>query len=123
MSLGVGDSVWIFDENRRVYRDEDGNYSSRCIFRQHFCKVKVTGETRQSWILSYQNNIKVNKKTLKYKRGYGRDGNLYLTEDDIDKMCWIKDNKMNIIDIVRRCDNYKKLKQVEDIMILTTNKV
>lgn len=51
--LKVGDTVWAFDVNRRVYPPkEEGDLWARGgpIFEEHFRETKITGETRASWI-------------------------------------------------------------------------
>jgi len=50
-NLKVGDTVWVFDINRRVY---DGNgLGAKIIYREHFRPVHIIGETSRSWILDY----------------------------------------------------------------------
>ena len=60
MDTMVGESVWVFDINRRVYID-DGNRLSNPIWLQHWRECKIVGETSRSWILNYLNR-KVPKK-------------------------------------------------------------
>jgi hypothetical protein len=48
--LKVGDTIYRFDEYRRVYkRDENGRASGGPIYREHFMPVKITGEGPRSW--------------------------------------------------------------------------
>lgn len=123
--MKIGDKVWIFDSNQRVYEDQDGNKTSRAWYRGYFVEKYIIGETKQSWIIGNQNreidhtsNIKVNKKTLTYKRGArtSLDEKLYVSEEIINQECWIKENRCSISEAVNRCNDYDKLKKIEEIL-------
>ena len=116
MDLKVGDKVWIFDSNRRVYQDDKGNKLKRCWYKGYFVEREIEGETKQSWIINYQGEIKVNKKTLRYKAEYGKDGKLHTSEEEIDRECWINDNHYEIKEKVGQCNDYDKLKRIELIL-------
>ena len=52
--LQVGDTIWYFDTNRRVYPPpEPGRIwaSGGPIWREHWRPVQITGETSRSWVL------------------------------------------------------------------------
>jgi hypothetical protein len=52
--VAIGSVVWFFDENRRVYpEDENGKvkFGSPPIWREHWVKRYVVGETSRSWII------------------------------------------------------------------------
>lgn len=52
--MQVGETIWVFDVNRRVYRrDKDGKAYGSPIWREHWVSYKVTGETSRSWLLEY----------------------------------------------------------------------
>lgn len=61
MDTKIGDSVWLFDINRRVYVDDQGNRTSVPVWLHHWHECKIVGETSRSWILNYFNK-KVPKK-------------------------------------------------------------
>jgi hypothetical protein len=123
--MQIGDKVWIFDSNRRRYTDDKGNKLDRCWHRGHFAERYIIGETKQSWIVGYEgpsldnrNNLKVNKKTLTYSitNLCGLNGKLYISEEMIDKECWIQDNHYEINELVRRCRDYDKLRKIDEIL-------
>jgi len=71
--MQIGDKVWIFDGNRRIYEDDKGNKTQNPWYRGHFVEKYIIGETKQSWIVGYKGNdidsktnFKANKKTLIY---------------------------------------------------------
>lgn len=123
--MQVGDKVWIFDSNRRVYEDDKGNRLNKCWYRSYFIEKYIIGETSQSWIVGYEknsiedrSNLKVNKKTLTYSttNTYGLDGKLRVSEEDIEKECWLQDNKHRIREEVSRCNDYDKLKKIDEML-------
>lgn len=123
--MQVGDKVWIFDSNRRRYEDDKGNKLVSCWYRGHFSENYIIGETKQSWIvgckgssLDNRNNYKVNKKNLTYSTTnmYGKDGRLYISEEEVEQNCWLHDNRYKIREQVERCSDYDKLKNIEEIL-------
>jgi hypothetical protein len=121
--MQVGDKVWIFDGNRRSYEDDKGNKLSSCWYRYHFQEMYILGETKQSWLVGYKgwspedrNNIKVNKKTLEYKAEYGKDGVLYISEEQVERKIWLNDNGFKIRDKAYNCKDYDKLIKIAEIL-------
>lgn len=47
----IGDSVWRFDLNSRVYTDDKGQKTSGPYWPAYWTEHIITGETRVSWIL------------------------------------------------------------------------
>jgi len=122
--MQIGDKVWIFDSNNREYVDDKDNKLDRCWYRGHFVEKYIIEETKQSWIIGYKgssvenrSNLKVNKKTLTYKSSYGMDGRLYISEEEINRKCWLHDNHYRIQEKVGRCNDYDKLKKIEEILL------
>ena len=124
--MQIGDKVWIFDDNRRVYQDDKGNKTVSPWFRGHFVEKYIVGETTQSWLVGYKGNmlddktnIKVNKKNLTYSIGnnYGRNGKLYISEEEINQKCWMEENLRIIIRKVEQCTDYEKLRKIEEILL------
>jgi hypothetical protein len=121
--MQIGDKVWIFDSNHRCYEDNRGNKLDRCWYRGYFVERYIVGETKQSWLVGHEGgkpddrwNIKVNKKTLTYPGSYGKDGRLYISEEEIDRACWLNDNQYRIREDVGRCRDYEKLKKIDEIL-------
>jgi hypothetical protein len=116
--MQIGDKVWIFDNNRRRYEDDNGNELNRPWYKAHFFETKIIGETKQSWIVEEWKKLKVNKKTLEYSttNTYGLDGKLYISEEQINQICWIEENKYKIVDQVEHCKDYIKLKAINEIL-------
>jgi hypothetical protein len=104
----VGDAIWIFDINRRVYpRDADGRATGGPIWREHWKLHVIVGETSRSWLTDYGNKIA--------KRG--TDPSLVLfSEAEIDRAGWVHDNAIKISRRVWACDDFEKLKAIEAIL-------
>jgi hypothetical protein len=53
LSTDKSTHVWVFDENYRVYpKKEPGQPSGGPIYREHWVKREITGETSRSWLIS-----------------------------------------------------------------------
>lgn len=95
---------WIFDENRRRYKvDDKGRSIGGPIWREHWVKVEIVGETSRSWITNYFGR-KVPKKG---GRGYA------FCEADIDRMAFVEQRRQ-IGEAVKQCTDYETLKRVAD---------
>jgi hypothetical protein len=78
----VGDTIWVFDENHRVYsKDDDGRSFGRPIWREYWRKRTITGENRRSWLIS--GGGKCPK-----KRGYWDKRTFAFSEVEIDELEW-----------------------------------
>ena len=86
--------VWIFDYNRRVYRE--GN-SSLPIWREHWRKLEITGETSRSWLAgSGYGQHKIAKKGPLNKH-------VAWSEAEIDKLEWENEMRHKIIRAAQLC--------------------
>jgi len=113
----VGDTIWVFDINRRVYREKKpGEVYARGgpIWREHWRPRKVVGETSRSWVL--ERGDKVPKK--------GADPACFaFSEADIDRREWVNDNRHKIASMVERCNDYEKLMKLAAVMGFKTPNV
>ncbi len=98
--------VWIFSENHRVYTkppEGSGRIWGDLIWREHWRKTPITGETSRSWLTN--TGRKIPKKDA--------DGRLFLfNEADIDRAEWIKDNRHRIGRTVENITDYTTLAQI-----------
>lgn len=93
----VGDTLWLFDQNRRIYAD--GQHWAP-IFREHFVPVKIVGETAKSWLIDNFSRppLRVNKKTM---QAPDRHWTLsYYTADGVEDACWRHENRPVIVESV-----------------------
>lgn len=79
--------VWIFNGNRLVY----GKDKSSPIWREHWVKQKVTGETSRSWIVGEGWSERKIAKSEKL-RGSG----VAFSEAELDVLEWIEEAKPEI---------------------------
>lgn len=96
--LKVGDKVWLFDFNRRVY----GKESSAPIYEQQFYQDVIEGETSRSWIIGRRKFAKNNPIGI------------YTDEQKADKI-WDNSVRYKIQDKVGRCST-EQLKQIDLIL-------
>jgi len=113
--MQVGDKVWIFDGNRRIYTDPEGNKLQSPWYRGYFIEQYIIGETKVSWILgSYlDTRIEIGNKYKKKEC----TGIIFTSEEEINKMCWVRENQYKIREKVGHCNDYNKLKQIESILV------
>ena len=101
----IGDTIWIFDSNRRVYpRDADGRATGGPIWREHWKPVVIVGETSRWWLTDYGNKIA--------KRGTD-PRKVAFSEAEINRAGWVRDNARRISERVWACDDFEKLKAIE----------
>jgi predicted DNA-binding transcriptional regulator AlpA len=79
--------VWIFDENRRVY----GKDRSEPIWREHWRRREITGETSRSWIVEGYPELKIPKNSKTPQR------HLAWSEKELDQLCWLHEHRYRIV--------------------------
>lgn len=108
-SLKVGSTVWVFDQNRRVYPPSpEGRLWSGTgpIYREHWVERKIIGEERTRWILNTHEAFpKKNRGTLiTYAKGGFSGNRVALSLQEVEDDCWAKDKRHHIVRAVERCD-------------------
>ena len=98
--MKVGDKVWLFDFNRRVY-PKNGSISNSPIYSEYFYQATIDGETSRSWIVLCQKFPKKNPIGL------------YTDKQKADKI-WVNENRYRIVKLVENC-SIEKLKQIEEL--------
>jgi hypothetical protein len=92
--------VWIFDINRRIYnRDENGRAYGGPVWREHWQKHEITGETIRSWI---RDNVDLRS--------------ICFTDQELEDVIYIHDNERHIAERVRKITDVKLLKQVAELI-------
>jgi hypothetical protein len=102
--------IWFCDANNRVY--EEGQ--SGPVWRKHWRKLRVVGETRTSWLTDKywhvgrtQNRV---PKNLAHSRYFS------LTEAGIDDMAYIHDHAHKIAGAIHLINDAAILRQVADLI-------
>lgn len=107
--MKIGDPIWRFDQNRRVYKP--GSHSP--VWREHWVQLEVVGETTRSWLVGHPrwgmgNASKLPKNQAKWA-GYAT------SEDEIEKYAWEREHGHKIAERVRHAD-YDQLRAIAAIM-------
>jgi hypothetical protein len=110
--MKVGDKVYTFDSNRRVY-PTDKTISSGPIYREHFVLQEILGETSQSWIVGYSGWTVDTRACTKHKKKAERPS--LFTREQVEEQIYIHDNGHKIADLVYHVD-YKTLKAIADLI-------
>jgi hypothetical protein len=102
--------VWVFDENRRVYPAKaPGGLSGAPIYREHWVKHLIIGETTRSWLIGSEwAPAKVSKR--------GADPRRFLfSEKDVDDNVWAHDHRYKIERLILTLSP-EKLRQVAELI-------
>lgn len=105
--MQVGDTVWVFSQNHRVYhRDSNGKCFGGPIYREHFVQRTIVGETTKSWLLV--DGTKISKKTLE---------GIY-TDQQKEDSTWDHDTRFEIVDKIRYGDSVsvQQLREIAKII-------
>ena len=98
--------VWVFDINYRVYqKDENGRSYGSPIWREHWRKQKILGDTKRSWIT--YGGAKIPKK--------GGKG-IAFSEEEIDRAAYVYDHKYKIAESVKAIGDFDMLKKIADLI-------
>jgi hypothetical protein len=123
MAPKIGDQVWLFNGNHRVYpRDAQGKpVPGGPVFREHFRPYQIIGETRTSWCLDRGEHYRIDKKTLRLRKPeasgyYGLSPIVYFSIQEVDDACWVNDNRNRISELVRLCNNVAALRTILGIL-------
>ena len=101
----IGDPVWIWDINRRVYRkDESGrSMGGGPIWREHFREQRIESETSRSWVTNYGLKIPKNGKP---------SWEVCWTQEEINRRSYVHEASVPVSDLVRRVRDYDLMKQI-----------
>lgn len=110
--MKVGDIVYIFDHNHRVY-PEDRSLGSGPIYREHFVKRQIVGETTRSWLVSFEGSKPDSRCVTKHAKKELRNG-LY-TLEQIDEEVYMHENRYHIAQAVHHVD-YATLKKIAELI-------
>lgn len=106
----IGDVLFLFDINRRVYREPGRVGGGGPIYAEHFRPLQIVGETKQSWLL--QNDYKASKKDLANPDLRPRK---YFTTDQRADDIWVNDHGHRIVALLKSA-TAAQLRQVAAIV-------
>lgn len=110
--FSVGDTVYYFDGNRRVYRPEDG-MGGRPIYREYFRPVVIVGEVARSWKLNV--SVTVGDRSVT-KISKAAAETMFFTAAEVDRAVWVEENAYRIRAFVRDCDDYETLQAIDAVI-------
>lgn len=115
--MKVGDTLYRFDVNRRVYRKaENGRSTGSPIYSEHFEPRTIGGETKLSWLITDGYGIvKVNKKTMRQASNNGWGGWQWFTAEAMEDNIWLADHRHNIRNMLDNA-SASQLRQVAEIL-------
>ena len=114
----IGETLYLYNENNRVYKDDEGNSTRHTNPRFKWEAYEVVSETRNSWIIVMRGGkeIRVNKKTFEIAYiapGYKQ---MAYTEEMKQAALWLEQNHADIVQAVQKCSNVQKLLAIWNIL-------
>lgn len=105
-AVEVGCAVWVFDINLRKYRrDENGRSVGGPIWREHWQRQEIVGETRRSWITNYGKKIpKAGARGIAF------------SEEEIEREAFVHENSHKIAFEVQQIKDHELLKKVAELI-------
>ncbi len=118
MDLKIGDVLYHFSENRRVYAPGGGSP----IYREHFEPHTIVGETKLSWLVAPWKNApldrctKVSKKDMSSARSHTFGSRGYFTAEGMEDDIWQHSHKHKICDLINRTATANQLREIAKII-------
>lgn len=104
----VGDPIWIFDDNHRVY--QKGKLGP--VWREKWRKRLIIGETSRSWLVGCSMNSPYPTKISKKGPHHG----VAFSESEIDEAAYIEENRYRISEAVRYVRDANVLRKVAELI-------
>jgi hypothetical protein len=106
--IKIGDTYFVFNENRRVYKKDKANRSFGApIFKEHFELVEIKGKTSRSWLYGHWN-----KKVPKSAPWV-----VLHTPSMVDDKCWEHEHRHKIANLVGyRSTTVETLKKIAEMI-------
>ena len=111
--MNIGDTVYRFDINRRVYEPpKDGNreVTSGPIWREHWRPMKVWRETSRSWLVQGEGCVERIP-----KRRYDRQ-QWAMSAEELEQRCWVHEHAPRLARAVADAD-YATLKLIQAVLV------
>lgn len=107
--LKIGSTVWIFDEDHRVY-PKDKRFGSGPIYREHFRPEIIDGETRTSWLIGSKqwrksDWIRINKKNPQ----------CCVSIEEVEGRVWAQEHRHRILQLAQTSD-YETLRKIAELV-------
>jgi hypothetical protein len=112
MSTDKPTHIWVFDRNRRIYpvtAPGELPLSRSPIYREHWVKREIIGETTRSWLIGPTwSPVKVPKRGADHRR-------FLFNEKDVDDNVWVNDHRYRIERLIPTLSP-EKLRQVAELI-------
>lgn len=97
----VGDTVWLFDGNRRVYAEGNRNGA---IYAEHWYADEIVDQTRTSWCLKGGHKVDKTTGELRIKDAFGRRRTVEFSREAVDLDIWVHRNRYRIVEDAKAAD-------------------
>ncbi len=103
--LKVGDFVWLFSVNYRVYaKDKSGRSVGGPIYRESWRKTPIEEVTTRSYVV-HGGHTKL-----------PLHGKYITSEEELEQVCFVHENSHKIAQKVEDCHDYNTLKEIDRLL-------
>lgn len=107
--MKIGDEIFYYDENHRVYeKDSNGRSFGGPIFKEHFRRGIITGETRDYWLIDSW-GMRIKKKPVDLKFGV-------LTQEQVEDLVWLAVNRYKLVEKIKYSNDIVILKKIAELI-------
>jgi hypothetical protein len=131
--LRIGSRIWIYNSNLRVYHKGDGMGARGTIYREHFERYVIVGESRVSWFAMSKRTVEKHKpkewpdlcKRIPWmidklpKRNIPPYRRVCLTDRELDLACWLDEHRYKIISSLERAADPELILKIAEIIEYT----
>lgn len=115
----IGQRVFVWDENRRVYRrDASGKAMGSPIWREHWRPAVICGETPRYWLAGHaiDSNVTLSRCLAKIPKKGDLPSNIALDEQHIERRAWIAEHRGHLANMIRTIECHDTLRKVAELI-------
>lgn len=104
-----GQTVWLFDQNRRVYTDDRDWDRRRIIYAEHWVETTVVKAGPKNLTLATRAVLQWDDSAGVYRTS---SEHVAYTRDEVDADIWRANNRHRLVNAVQGCGDVNILKQI-----------
>lgn len=106
--MKIGDKVFYYDRDRRVYRED----SSRPVYQEKFRETEIVGETKTAWLTTGNRKFSKKPKQSKCPEQFTAHHDRLFTRQDVDDAVYVYDHRHRIAERIRDVEDAGFLQEI-----------
>lgn len=111
--MKVGDTVYSFDRNRRIYKTGEGVAPD---YRYYFRETVITGETPTQWLTLHGAKFNKRPRAGRIPDTFSSHHDRLYTGGDVDNAVYVTENRHRVAEAIREVDDAEVLRQIEVLL-------